>query len=84
MSYRVFISQTAVDVVARLRGKQKKLLGEFIRDLEEDSFNEGDFLEMDDSGREYFTKIIKNYAVSFYPDHAVKEIKVFEICRADR
>ena len=80
----MYITQVAVDTVARLRGKQKKLLADFVRALEDAPFNEGDFPERDDSGREYYTKVIQNYAVSFYPDHAVKEVKVFEIVRADR
>ncbi len=84
MNYRVYICQEAVDAIAKFRGKKRKLLANYVRNLEDDPFNEGDFSEHDDSGREYYTKIILDQAISFYPDHALKEIKVLQISRADR
>ena len=56
---------------------------DFIRSLEDDPFDEADFSEIDDTGRNCFTKVISDYAVSYFPDHAVKEVKVFEVVRAD-
>ena len=84
MTYRVFICQAAVDAIANLRGKQRDQLAAFVRSLEADPYNEGDFRETDSSGRDFYTKVIQEYAVSYYPDHAVKEVKVIEVSRADR
>ena len=83
MRYSVFIEESAVEAVAATRGRQRKDLKEFIRSLGTDPFNEGDFPETDDTGRKIFTKLIGAYAVSFWSDHAVKEIKVFDVLKAD-
>lgn len=84
MTYRVFICQAAVDAIAQSRGNQKNQLTAFVRSLETDPYNEGDFREEDESGRPCYTKVVQDFAVSYYPDHAVKEVKVFEVSRADR
>ena len=51
--------------------------------LASDPYTEGDFFEFDRTGRKVFTKLVSDYAVCFWPDHAVKEVKVFQISKAD-
>ncbi len=57
---------------------------EFIGSLASDPFNEGDFSEFDRTSRKVFTKLVIDFAVSFWSDHAVKEVKVFEVSKADK
>ena len=83
-SYRVFIEEGALEVLEGIRGLTRSRLRQFIQNLGNDPFEEGDFTETDAAGRRSFCKIIKGYALSYYPDHAVKEVKVFEISRAGR
>lgn len=83
MSYKVFIEEKAVDVVAATRGQQRKGLKEFIRSLGYNPFTEDDFPEIDNTGREVYTKLVGAYAVTYWSDHAVKEVKVLEIIKAD-
>ena len=45
---------------------------------------EGDYSEHNHSGRMIEIKIIGQYAVTNWADHAVKEMKVVDIRRADR
>ncbi|WP_269539777.1 hypothetical protein [Cerasicoccus fimbriatus] len=82
-AYQIFVDDEAIDVLMTLRSKDKHEIRSFIRSLAEDPFQEGDFPETDREGRTIFTKLIGAYAVGYYPDHAVKEVKVFEIIRAD-
>lgn len=84
MRYKVYIEETAVEMIAATRGTQRNALKEFIRSLASDPFNEGDFFELDSIDRKVFTTLVGEYAVSFWPDHAVKEIKVFQISKADK
>jgi len=59
----------------------KRLIKEFVSSIGQNPHDEGDFSENDTIGRKTYVKIIKDYAISYYPDHPVKEIKIFEIER---
>jgi hypothetical protein len=83
MKYEVYIEETAVETITGTRGRKRSAIKNFIRSLDVDPFNEGDFFEFDRIGRKVFTKIVADYAISFWPDHPVKEIKVFQISKAD-
>ena len=84
MKYQDYIEEKAVETIAATRGRQRAVLREFVRSLAVDPFNDGDFSEHDRIGRRVFTKLEADYAISYWPDHSVNEIKVFEISKADR
>ena len=65
-------------------GDTRQGLRDYIRSLEIDPFDEGDFSETDSQGRIVFTKIVSDFAISFFVDHAVKEVKVYQLIRADK
>jgi hypothetical protein len=44
----------------------------------------GDYQEQDDVGRSVQIKIIADYALTYFADHAVKEVKVTKIEKADK
>ena len=67
-----------------IRGAQKNRLGLFVDSLSEDPFEEGDYSEKDETDRHIQVKVIGQYAVTFWSDHAVKEVKVVDVRRADR
>ena len=84
MEYEVYLRQEAFDFLRQLpRDDREHLLG-LLRQLGRDPFQHGDFSERDLSGRELEGVIIRRYAVLFWADHAVKEVKVTDIRRADR
>jgi hypothetical protein len=56
----------------------------FIRSLADNPNTAGDFTETDNSGRMVQVKVIGRYAVTFWADHAVSEIKVTHIKSADK
>ena len=81
--YRVFIGEEPLQLLISIPKSKRGTLLVFLNSLSKDPFNEGDFSETDARGRTCFCKIIDDLAISFYPDHASKEIKVFEISFAD-
>ncbi len=84
MTYKVFIEESAVEVLRSLGGKKRKFLQDFAPTLSSDPFCQGDFQEVDATGRVTFTQLLEDYAVSYYPDHAEKEVTVFQVTKADR
>jgi len=44
----------------------------------------GDYEERDDAGRPIQIKIVGDYALTYWADHAVREVKVIQIEKADR
>lgn len=80
-SYSVFLRRTASETLKQIRGTRRLAIERFIDYLAENPFEEGDFSEKDSSGRDVYCKIVRDYAISFYPDHPVKELKILEIVR---
>ena len=79
--YTIFLKQAVHNSLRDLRRDRKQAIEKFIDDLSENPFDEGDFSETDREGRVVYCKIVKDIAVTFYPDHPVKEIKILEIVR---
>jgi len=79
--YTVFLRQEAAASMVRIKGKRKRAIEAFISYLSENPFEEGDFSESDESGRVTFTKVIRDFAITYFPDHAVCEIKILEVIR---
>ncbi len=82
MRYDVFIHDSLVPLAPK-SGIERRLLMELIRSLGEHPFTRGDFTELDPDGRGREVKIVGRYAVSWWADHAAKEIKVTNIQLAD-
>ena len=57
---------------------------DFIRTLGDNPNTGGDFSERDESGRTVQVKIIGRYAITFWADHPVCEVKVTHIKPADQ
>lgn len=81
--YEVFLRKEAVEALRSLPRSQKTRLGEFIDSLSQDPFQTGDYEEQDDTQRSVASKVIGQYAITFWVDHAVEEIKIIDIRRAD-
>lgn len=64
--------------------RDRELILSFLESLATNPFQKGDYEEMDDTGRPIQIRIIGGYALTFWADHAVKEIKVIRFEKADR
>ena len=81
--YSVFIHE---DVLASApkSGAQQHLVMDFIRGLADNPHLPGDYTEQDETGRALEIKIVGRYAVTYWADHPVKEIKVVHVQIAGR
>ena len=82
-TYAVFINEQALAAAPR-SGMQRESVMKFIRSLADNPNTAGDFVEKDNAGRVVQVKVIGCYAVTFWADHAVSEIKVTHIKSADK
>lgn len=62
---------------------ERDLILSFLENLANNPGLAGDFTGRDDSGRLVQIKIIGDYALTYWADHAVKEVKVTKIEKAD-
>lgn len=51
----------------------------FLRRLADDPYTVGDFKDSDEIGRPLEVKLVGPHAITYWADHAVKEIKVINV-----
>lgn len=81
--YAVFINEQALAATPR-SGVQREKVMKFVRSLADNPNTAGDFAEKDNAARTVQVKVIGRYAVTFWADHAVSEVKVTHIKSADK
>lgn len=81
--YAVYINEAALAFALR-SGSQHTMVMRFVASLAENPFAAGDFSEKDDAGRTVQVKVVGRFAVTFWADHAVSEVKVTHIKPADK
>lgn len=58
-------------------------MAKFIESLAKDPNQVGDYTEKDKSDRQIEIKVIGQYAITYWADHPVREVKVTDIRLAD-
>ncbi len=81
--YKVYLNQEALFSAPRSGPSRIKLM-DFISSLASNPFIKGDFSEKDDVGRDVQVKIVGRFAVTFWADHIVSEVKITHIKPADK
>ena len=81
--YKVLVSIEVLQLERPARGERELILS-FVERLAENPGAVGDYEERDDVGRPVQIKIIGDYALTYWADHGVKEVKVVKIEKADR
>jgi hypothetical protein len=81
--YVIYINEAALNSAPR-SGLPREKVFNFIRSLADNPNMPGDFSEADDAHRTVQVKIIGHYAVTFWADHAVSEVKITHIKSADK
>ncbi len=82
--YRVFIAAEVIAFLKTCPRREQLLITQLFEELVNDPFRAGDYVERDDIGRPMKVKIIGRYAVFFWADHPVKEIKIVDLKPAGR
>ena len=81
--YQVYINQEAL-LSAPRSGASRKAVMDFVHSLATDPHSTGDFAERDEVGRTAYVKIVGRFAITFWADHPVSEVKVTHIKPADK
>ena len=80
--YKVLISIEVLQLQRPVRSERDKILS-FLESLSNDPFKLGDYEERDDIGHSVQIKIIGDHALTYWADHAVKEVKVVRFEKAE-
>lgn len=83
-NYGIFLRMEAVDSFKAVRGLQRQQISLFIDSLADEPNRPGDFSERDDSGRQIEIKVLGQFAITYWTDHAVREVKILDIRKADK
>jgi hypothetical protein len=81
-SYKVLITVEVLRMELPSRKERDRILS-FFEYLTNNPECAGDYTDCDDVGRLVQIKILGDYAVTYWADHAVKEVKVTKIEKAD-
>lgn len=81
--YAVYLRLEAAELLKSVATRNRRGIENFVDSLSGNPFKSGDYAETDAAGRPIQIKILGNFAVAFWAGHAVKEIKVVAIVRAD-
>ena len=81
--YHVFVNLELLEALPR-GSAQRRMILDFVSSLHERPATPGDYVERDGDGRTQQIKIVGDYAVTYWPDDAVKTVMVTSIRKADR
>lgn len=81
--YRVLVCIEVLQLQKPSR-RDRDLILRFLEGLQRDPYGQGDYEETDEVGRPVWIKVVGKYALTYWADHAVKEVKVTRIELADR
>ncbi len=81
--YRVLVCIEVLQLQKPSR-RDRDLMLRFLERLGNDPFAKGDYEEKDEVGRPVQIRVIGKYALTYWADHAVKEVKITKIELADR
>ena len=78
--YRVVLFSEILDMLLhRIRSSERERVIDFFETLANRPSMSGDYEETDSDGRINQVKIVGRWAITYWPDHAVREIRVVRI-----
>ncbi len=77
--YRVFIAATVIADLRKCPRRERILITRFFEEPASNPCRAGDYVEPDDIGRPIQVLIVGRHALFFWPDHAVKEVKILDL-----
>ena len=81
--YRIFLDLEVVETLRGIRIKDRRRIAEFLEALRVSPDLPGDFEEIGSSVRAYRIRIVGKWAVTYWADHPVTEVKIERIERVD-
>jgi hypothetical protein len=80
--YSVYIREGALAAMPKSTAARNRIMT-FLRQLGDNPFHPGHYVETDAIGRPNEVEIIGRYAVTYWADHAAREVKILDIQPAD-
>ena len=77
--WELVFHQQAFDVIATARGRQKKYLSRALEALLAHPYRTPDYQEKDKTGRSLSVLLAGPWAITFWLDHFVKEIRIVSV-----
>jgi hypothetical protein len=78
-SYSYVLSEAASEYAFRLPSAEQMRLARILRSLANTPNRPGDYLTTGDDGRIMQNLLVEDWVVTFWADHAVKELRVAEV-----
>ena len=82
-AYEVILHPQAWHVLGSTQGMGRRQLLTVLERIAADRFRTGDLQQRDLTGRAHEVVLLDDWLVTYWPDHAVKEIRVVALERAD-
>ena len=82
--YRVLIAKEVIASLGNCSRREKLLIARLFDELADDPYRAGDYMERDEIGRPIQVLVVGRFALWFWSDHAVKEVKVLDLTSAGR
>lgn len=81
MSYSYAIERSAAEAVFRFSSRERRLLETAFAQIAEAPFQPPDFDEPGEHGRRLLTRFFGPFSVTYWVDHAVKEVRIAAVFR---
>jgi hypothetical protein len=81
VSYTYAIERSAAEAVFRLPARERRLLQTAFEHISAAPFQPPDFEELGADGRRVFTRFFGPFSVTYWVDHAVKEVRIAAVFR---
>ncbi len=82
-AYEVILHPQAWHVLAATQGTGRRRLLGVLGQVADDPFRAGDLQQPDPAGRVHEVILLGEWLVTYWPDHAVREIRIVALERAD-
>ena len=81
--YQLILSEEAARLFAQLSRPRQRQVGVVLDELKLHPFRQGDFRQRDPAGRTNEVILLGDWLVTYWTDHAAKEIRVVALEQAD-
>ena len=82
-AYDLYVRHEVYLAIGSIKNKPRGEIIRFLESLSSDPFQKGDYQDRTPEGREIQVKVIGSYALLYWVDHPVREVKVVDLVQAD-
>ena len=79
MTYALVLDEAAAKALVLSSRSQQRKLGSILDGLKFSPFRSGDFQQRDTTGRLHEVALIEDWLVTYWSDHAVREIRIVNL-----